>query len=124
MKKVVVKKDVRRIENTLKEMVDTIEDYFNVSPFDFVLGKDPQGSYLLFDRLDNKPAPFKAFGWNFKWMCGLIPRAQYTLRKLEKRHEFSDETMDLCMDSQQFGFPQGVLVGMAFPYIEDEKAKK
>jgi hypothetical protein len=139
----------RRIENTLEEIVETVEKYFDVAPFDFILGTDSEGSYRLFDQLNNKPPHLNNSAWNMKWMCALIPRTQHTLRKLENQHEFSDETMDLCFDSQQFGFALGVLVGMktmgaskhellrrsqgfsytAFDYdpsldIEEEKAKK
>jgi hypothetical protein len=102
----------QEIEATLAEMVDTIEKYFLITPFDFIEGTEGEGTYHLFSNHKHK-TPFIRFPeWVDNWLCALFPRAYQTQAKLEKQDTYTDETSELAYDVHRLGFITGVLVGM------------
>jgi hypothetical protein len=103
----------QEIDSALDEIVETLEKYFLVTPFDFIEGKEAEGTYYLFSKKGQ--TPFNRFdGWNDVQMCKLFPEAREAQRQLDDqgREDHSDEAGELAFAAQRFGFVVGVLVGM------------
>ena len=101
----------QEIETTIEEMADKIEQYFLITPFDFVEGTEGEGTYHLFADVKKKNPFNRFYPWIDNWMCALFPLAYESQVKLEQS-DHPDETGELAYSSVRFGFVLGAMVGM------------
>jgi hypothetical protein len=98
----------KEIETALNEIVDTIERYFLVAPFQWIEGQNGELGYHVFPE---PKTPFNYFQpWNDDWMGKLFPEAHEAQRKLAEE-DHGDEPGELAYAAQRFGFLCGVLIG-------------
>jgi hypothetical protein len=129
------------VEKTLGEIIDTIEKYFLVAPFEFIEGMEEETAYPCFPN-NPPPTPFNRFyPWADHWMGILFPMAHEAQAKLDARGDGGDEAGELAFAAQRFGFVVGLLVGCkvqgatrqelmeksrgyTIPFIYNEKRRK
>ena len=105
--------DSRRqeIDTALTEIIDTIQKYFLVAPFQFIEGRDDDSKYFIFPDPDISGAHM-FHSWAENWMAKLFPEAIEAKDKLNSEQIHSNAPGELAFASQRFGFVLGVLVGM------------
>lgn len=137
-----VKKRKEQIETALEEMIDTIEAYYQIAPFQFIEGSGAQLGEYCFPEV---ASPFNRFyPWADNWMGKLFPEAHKAQRGFQAASdvivgaflpddqkvrqtmaEIDDTFGNLAFAAQRFGFVLGVLVGCkAMGATRDELQEK
>ena len=100
-----------QIRIALTEIIDTIENYFTIAPFEWINGPSEElGCKCGFP--DDQKTPFNRFDkWFDYWLGQLFPEAHEAQQKLADGTDNGDEPGELAFAAQKLGFLCGVLVG-------------
>jgi hypothetical protein len=98
----------QQIRDTLTEIIDVIEKYFTIAPFQWIEGPHEElGEKCGFP--EEPRTPFNRFDqWFDNWLCELFPEAYEAQRMLVGS---GDESGELAFAAQKLGFLCGLLVG-------------
>lgn len=101
----------QQIKTTLNEIVDTIENYFTIAPFEWIQGPSEElGCKSGFP--DDAKTPFNRFNkWFDHWLCQLFPEAYKAQQELDSGTVNGDAPGELAFAVREMGFLCGVLVG-------------
>ena len=109
------KMEKRRMEvtATFNEIVDTIEKYFTIAPFEWFKDVDAEvGSKSFPEVPDGRYGIFTSFTEH--WIGKLLHEAADVKRRLDELKEKADEPGELAFATHEFGFICGVLVGSRY----------
>ena len=103
----------REITTTMNEMVDTVERYFSLLPWEWIYGEDGGVGYPVFKRIPDSHQFNRFNRWAERWMLSLYPEAIEFHRQIDlipdnKQHDAAGE---MAFTAEHFGFVCGVLVG-------------
>jgi hypothetical protein len=101
----------RQIKTALNEIVDTIEKYFTVAPFQWIKGPAEEvGCHSGFPN--DAKTPFNRFdNWFDYWLGELFPEGHEAQRQLDSGTDDGSAPGELAFAAQSLGFLCGLLVG-------------
>ena len=100
----------QQITTALIAIIDTIEKYFAIAPFEWLNGEDGELGCKAFSKV-SKTSFNRLAEWNDHWMGQLFPEAHEAQRQLDARGDAGDAPGELAFAAQEFGFICGILVG-------------
>lgn len=97
------------IKAAVAEIIDTVEKYFLVAPFEWIKGPAEEVGCKAFKEVKSS---FNRFDpWFDHWLGQLFPEAHEAQRQLDQGRQGGDAPGELAFAAQGLGFLCGLLVG-------------